>query len=216
MPALRMRYQTIEFGDVDIHVRTLRDSQQYQDDDGVAERLGISSANWSLFGIVWDASRVLANYMDSFDTDGKRILEIGCGIGLSSLLLNHRDEDITATDYHPEAENFMRENTEINDDERIPFTRTSWADEKSDLGRFDLLIGSDLLYEQQHIDLLAEFIDQHANQQCEVIIVDPGRGQHAKFSKKMVSLGFSHQQHKPDTSAYLEKPFKGKILRYQR
>ena len=35
MSTLRYRYQTIEFGDIDIHLRTLRDRQEYSDDDGV-------------------------------------------------------------------------------------------------------------------------------------------------------------------------------------
>jgi len=45
MTAPRVRYQTIEFGDVDIHVRTLRDTLQFEDVDGEAEALGISSAS---------------------------------------------------------------------------------------------------------------------------------------------------------------------------
>ena len=44
MTPLRVRYQTIEFGHTDIHLRTLRDNQQYADVDGIALRLGISSA----------------------------------------------------------------------------------------------------------------------------------------------------------------------------
>lgn len=49
MPSLRFRYQTIEFGDrgeLDIHLRTLRDKQQFSDRHQVAEKLGISSASW--------------------------------------------------------------------------------------------------------------------------------------------------------------------------
>ena len=52
MPPLRVRYQTIEFQDLDIHVRSLRDSQEYQDDDGEAEALAIWSSNWSIFGVL--------------------------------------------------------------------------------------------------------------------------------------------------------------------
>ena len=103
MSSLRFQYQTYEFDDVDIHVRTLRDKQEFLDNDNVAEKLGISSAQWSLFGVVWPSSEVLAHFMFDFDTKGKRILEIGCGIGLTSLLLNQRKADITATDYHPET-----------------------------------------------------------------------------------------------------------------
>ncbi len=53
MTKVRIRYQTIEFGDMDIHLRTLRDHLQYEDKGGVAEKLGISSATWNIFGVVW-------------------------------------------------------------------------------------------------------------------------------------------------------------------
>lgn len=216
MSPLRIRYQTIEFGDVDIHLRTLRDSQQFEDDKGVAENLGISSATWPLFGIVWDSSKVLAHHLLEFDIIGKRILEIGCGIGLSSLLLNHRNADITATDYHPEVENFLMENVRLNKASKIPFIRTDWKDKDKRLGEFDLIVGSDLLYEPNHAELLSGFIDYHAKEFCEIILVDPGRGNHAKFSKKMVTLGYTHTQSNPENSDYLSKPFKGQILNYQR
>ena len=216
MSSLRIRYQTIEFDNVDIHVRTLRDNQQYSDDNGVAEKLGISSATWPLFGIIWDSSLVLAHFLFDFDIIGKRILEIGCGIGLSSLLLNNRLADITATDYHPEVEKFLMENIKLNQGKQIPFIRTAWEDKNSGLGKFDLIIGSDLLYERNHAELLSCFINQHAKTACEVIVVDPGRGNHAQFSKKMVKSGYSHTQSKPDTTGYLKQQFRGRILRYNR
>lgn len=216
MSNIRFRYQTLEFGDTDIHLRTLRDRQQYMDTDGVSEKLGISSATWPLFGVIWQSSEVLAHLMSDFDIAGKRILEIGCGIGLPSLVLNHRLADITATDYHPEVERFLNENTRINKDTQIPFVRTGWADDKTELGLFDLLLGSDILYEQEHPELLAEFIDLHAKPTCEVIIVDPGRKRHAPFTKKMIKRGFTHSQSPPANTEYLEKPFKGQIIRYVR
>lgn len=216
MSSLRVRYQTIEFGEVDIHVRTLRDNQEFLDVDGVAAKLGISSATWPLFGIVWASSEVLAHLMFDYKIGTKRILEVGCGIGLASLVLNHRHADITATDYHPEAEHFLSENVQLNKGREIPFIRTAWEDEDSGLGLFDLVIGSDILYERFHIKPLAEFIDQHAKPHSEVIVVDPGRGHHAHFSKKMVSLGYSHSQSQPAHTDYLAKPFRGQILHYHR
>lgn len=214
MSSLRVRYQTIEFDDVDIHVRTLRDNQQFQDTDGVSEALGISSAQWPLFGVVWASGKVLAHLMFDYKITGKRILEVGCGIGLASLVLNHRSADITATDYHPEAEGFLRQNTRLNDDPEIPFVRTGWGDADSGLGEFDLIIGSDLLYESDQVGPLAAFIDQHAKHHCDVIIVDPGRPNRGRFSKKMVSLGYSHSRHRPENADYLEQAFKGQILHY--
>lgn len=217
MTPLRIRYQTFEFGEVDIHLRTLRDRQQFLDLDGIAEELGISSASWPLFGVVWNSSEVLAHIMFEYQIAGVRILEVGCGIALASLVLNHRHADITATDYHPEAEHFLSENVRLNKGQEIPFFRVGWADSAGDeLGVFDLVIGSDLLYESGHVELLSNFINSHAKPHCDVILVDPGRGLHARFSKKMVCLGYSHSQSKATTVDYLREPFKGQVLRYHR
>ncbi len=216
MPPLRIRYTTIEIGSVDIHIRMLRDTLQYLDDSGAAEKLGISSAAWPMFGVIWPSGEVLAHHMLDYNVEGKHILEIGCGIGLASLVLNHRLADITATDHHPETEQFLIDNVNLNNGRKLPFVRTGWCDLKSTLGTFDLIIGSDLLYESDHALQLSQFIDQHAKSHCEVIIVDPGRGNHANFSKKMVMMGYSHHQEKPAHTNYLKKPFKGQILSYVR
>lgn len=216
MPKLRVCYQTIEFGNTDIHVRTLRDVQQFSDIGGVALKKGISSAMWPLFGVIWSSGEILAHLMYDYEGKGLRILEVGCGIALASLVLNHRMMDITATDHHPEAENFLRKNVQLNEGREIPFVCTGWGDKDSGIGVFDLVIGSDLLYERHHVKSLANFIEQHSKETCDVILVDPGRGHHAQFSKKMVSLGYLHSQEKPKNTTYLTKPFGGQVLSYHR
>jgi len=216
MTNLRLCYQTIEFGKIDIHLCTLRNKQEFHDPEGIAEELGISSAAWPIFGIVWPSSLVLAHHMFNYKTGSKRILEIGCGTALSSLLLNKQRADITATDYHPEAENFLNRNAELNGDSLIPFERTNWSDNDDSLGRFDLIIGSDLLYEDEHIELLVGFIRQHSNPECEVIIVDPGRGRKNKFAKRLLELGYTSSFSKPENTDYLDGDFKGYILNFLR
>ncbi len=216
LPDLRYRYQTLDLGGIDIHVRTLWDQQQFSDTAGAAARLGISSETWPLFGLIWESGEVLARLMVTVEIAGKRILEVGCGIGLASLVLNQRMADITATDIHPEAGRFIRENTRINQNRPIPFVRTGWSDAVSELGLFDLIIGSDLLYERAHVIPLAGFIHQHAGEHCDVLLVDPGRGHHAPFSKKMVSLGYSHSQERPVYSGSVQSMPRGQVLHYHR
>jgi predicted nicotinamide N-methyase len=213
---LRFCYQTLELGELELHVRTLRNQQQYSDKDGEASRLGISPEAWPLFGLIWASGTALAELMVTQDVTGKRILEVGCGIGLASLVLNHRMADITATDIHPEAAAFMSENTRINQDRPIPFIRSGWSDAITDLGQFDLIIGSDLLYERSHVIPLAAFIDQHAKRVCDVILVDPGRGHHANFSKRMVTLGFTHSQTRTASGEPGDELPRGRILNYHR
>mgnify|MGYP002713033368 CR=1 FL=1 len=212
----RLRYQTIEFSETDIHICTLRDKQQFYDPKGIAAGYGIPEAFWSLFGVVWPSSLALAHFIDTYDTSSRRILEIGCGIALPSLLLNHRQADITATDYHPEAGPFLIRNAELNKDRAIRFERTGWADQNDKLGLFDLIIGSDLLYEDEHIDLLAQFIDNHSLPSCEILLADPGRGRKTKLALKLEETGFAIAYLEIPKSASGEDEYKGHIIKFTR
>ncbi len=137
-------------------------------------------------------------------------------MALTSLLLNKQHADITATDYHPEAQTFLDRNTLLNEDRDIAFELVDWAGESDTLGLFDLIIGSDILYEDGHVKLLASFIDEHANPACEVVIVDPGRGRKNKLSTALVEYGFTSSHHKPEHTDYLNEDFKGYILQFER
>ncbi len=216
MDALKVNYKTFEIGKFDIHVRMLKDMCQYRDQNGIAKKAGICSAAWPIFGVVWPSGEILAHYMLNYHVGQKRILEVGCGIALASMVLKQRSADITATDYHPEAGRFLKYNVMLNKGDKIPFVRTGWDEITHNLNDFDIIIGSDLLYESNHAQLLSRFIDNHAKKHCDVIIVDPNRGHHARFSKKMVSLKFSYRQESLPQTQLIEKPFKGKILHYSR
>ena len=166
--------------------------------------------------MIWPSSLVLAHYIIDYETDSKRILEIGCGMALSSLLLNKQCADITATDYHPEVQTFLQRNALLNGDSAISFERVDWTSNVDNLGLFDMIIGSDLLYEDSHIELLASFIENHSKPACEVIIVDPGRGRKNKLSSRMIDFGFTSTHQKPSHTDYLEQKFKGHILKFER
>jgi predicted nicotinamide N-methyase len=216
MSSLRYRYRTIEFGNTDIHVKTLRDTQQFADDSGVAAGLGISSANWPMSGVIWPSGEVLARLMSHYEVQGKKILEVGCGIGLASLILNHRKADLTATDHHPGVAGFLSINTALNADPDIRFVRTAWSDPNTELGEFDLIIGSDVLYEHEHAEQLAGFIDDHAKLHCEVIIVDPGRRQQGRFRKRMAQRGYAYLEIQSNEEEALPQPFAGRIMRFRK
>lgn len=215
MSKLRMRYQTIEFGNSEIHLRTLRDKQEYSDDDQEAEKLGVSPGHWSLFGVLWESGEILARVMQGRDLKGLRVLEVGCGIGLASLILQQEGVDITATDHHPEAQGFLNVNTALNDLKDIPFVRAGWDEKNEELGEFDLIIGSDLIYEEFNLDMLTDFISRHGKASSDVLIVDPGRGMQGKFTKRMAVLGYQQDSRdlaKPDVT----DNYNGRVLCYSR
>ncbi len=216
MTKMRLRYQTLEVEEHDIHVCSLRDTNQYEDDGGISEGLGISSAMWPIFGVVWDSGQVLANEAARRHIGDARVLEVGCGIALASLVLNQQGVDITATDRHPRAAEFLSRNTELNGDHEITFVRTSWAEPDTGIGTFDLILGSDLLYSHEHAAELSAFIHQHAGEHCAVVLVDPGRGHRSGFVNEMEALGFSLSRHTVVNPAYLPDPYRCQVLEFTR
>ncbi len=159
----------------------------------------------------------MANYLFNYDLEDKRILEVGCGIGLTSLVLNRLNANITATDHHPEAEKFLDINTKLNEDEEIPFVRACWSENyQKELGKFDLIVGSDLLYERDHVGLLSNFINTHADKNCKVILVNPNRGHQAKFNKEMEDFSFSLNILDAKKFEFTSEDYKGKIFKSER
>lgn len=164
---------TVRVGGTDYRLRSLADRMQRED---------------PLFGVLWPSGIALAEQMSAFPIAGKRILEAGCGLALPSLVLKRRGADITATDHNLLAEEFLNLNIELNGLPHIPFKRADWMD--ADLGRFDLVIGADLLYEPDQPALLASFLARHAAPGAELVIADPGRRQLAPFRKLMAARNY--------------------------
>lgn len=214
----------------DLQIRSLLDRQQFSDPDGEALTLGISSAAWPLFGMLWPSSRQLAARMASRPvTAGERIVELGCGLGLASLVAHRRGADITASDCHPLAGAFLAENLRLNGLAPLPYRHGHWPalaalesgpprpGRAALQGRFDLVIGSDLLYERDDAGALAAFIDTHAEAQAPVWIVDPDRGNRSAFSRRMAERGYALQDTPiRQAAAPGREAYRGRWLVYQR
>jgi 2-polyprenyl-3-methyl-5-hydroxy-6-metoxy-1,4-benzoquinol methylase len=203
-------------GGADLQIRSLLDKQQFYDPQGLALDAGISSATWPLFGLVWPSAQKLADLMQTWELRGKRVLELGCGLGLASLVVHRREGNITASDCHPLTEIFLNTNVLLNNLPPLHYETGNWGRVNKGLGAFDLLIASDVLYERNHPAQLSGFIQEHAAQGAEVLIVDPNRGNRSAFHKDMANMGFGVSEiiiNEPlqDLSAY-----RGRLLHYKR
>ena len=214
MPTYQVKLETVTVAGTDYLIRSLLDLQQYSDPLGAAAETGISSTNWSLFGHLWPAARVLALMMDSFDLTGKRILEIGAGLALASLVIHRRAGNMTVSDWHPLSESFLNENLKLNQLSPMTYQTGNWADSNPNLGCFDLIIGSDILYERQQPRQLAGFIHKHASPTAEIIIVDPDRGNRVSFCAEMAVLGYSFKRQRAAARTENGEPYKGSFLTF--
>jgi len=206
----------LRFGGEPYRVRALSDRQQYADPHRLAERAGISSSQWSLFGQVWPSGRWLAERMCTHAVDGRRILELGCGLGLASLVLSRRRADITASDHHPLAGVFLAHNAALNGLPPIAYCDLPWAVPDAALGRFDLIIGSDVLYERGQAALLSALVLRHARPACELMISDPGRGNSNAFTREMLAQGYVLEETRGAMDDEDVAPFRGRVLSYRR
>jgi ETFB lysine methyltransferase len=203
-------------GGADLHIRSLLDRQQYFDPLGEAEAAGISPACWPLFGQVWPSARKLADLMQGWDLQAKRVLEIGCGLGLASMVIHRRLGDITASDCHPLAQTFLHANLLLNHLPDLKYCTGNWGRENPALGEFDLIIGSDVLYERDHPAQLAEFILLHAAPRAEVLIIDPNRSNRSAFNRCMALAGFALTETMLNTPLQDGSPYHGRLLHYRR
>jgi predicted nicotinamide N-methyase len=214
----------------DLTICSLLNGQQYSDPLGEAERRGISSASWSHFGRLWPSGAWLAARLARRTVvPGERILEIGCGLALASLVGCRRGADVTASDCHPLAEHFLLENLRLNSLPPLAYRHGQWGspgtapwrcDAGATLiveGRYDLIIGSDLLYERDAEGTLAAFIGAHAAPAAEVWIIDPDRGNRPAFHRAMDNQGFSVHEDKIVRPALAGvAAYKGRMLTYRR
>lgn len=225
MPGYLLKHESIAVAGVDnLTIRSLLDRQQYSDPLGAAERLGISSASWPLFGLLWPSGAHMAARLARHPvTVGERILEIGCGLALASLVGHRRGADMTASDCHPLAGAFLQENLRLNGLPPMKYRHGQWgvvanAGASGQVqGLFDLVLGSDLLYERDEGGTLARFIALHTAPKGQVWIIDPDRGNRNAFTRHMALHGFVLHEERLHTLASADAlAYKGRVLVYAR
>jgi len=108
-----------------------------------------------------------------------RVLELGCGLGLPSVVAARGGARACASDWAPEAVAAARANAERNGvaveglvvDWRAPEPLTARAP-------WDLVVAADVLYEERNVASLLELLPRLG---AEVLLADPGRAAAAGF-----------------------------------
>ncbi len=216
MPGYQLKTVAVTIGGRIYQLCILADHQQFSADSGAAEAAGISSATWPIFGQLWPAGAILAEHLCTFPISGKRILEIGCGMALSSLVLHSRGADITASDHHPLAPEFLARNCALNALPPLPYVDAHWDRPDVALGKFDLIVASDVLYERGHADSIAQFIARHSAEAAEVLLTDPGRNHAQRLRRLLIEQNFACSDQRLAFAATDTAPYRGRLLHFRR
>jgi predicted nicotinamide N-methyase len=97
---------------------------------------------------LWPAASALAAALPA-DLQGLQIVELGCGLGVPSLVAAYRGAHVVATDWAPAAIDLLRTNAERND---IALESRLWDWRKPWDAQFDLALAADVLYELRNVE----------------------------------------------------------------
>jgi predicted nicotinamide N-methyase len=142
---------------------------------------------------LWPASRQLAATMLEEQGNGRRLLELGCGLGLATIAAMDAGFGVTATDYYLDALHVTRGNANRNLGREPAVRMVDWRDWPSDLGTFDTVIAADVIYEAEYSTLVAQCMARALAPTGEAIVADPGRVALAGFFDALPRFGLTVQ-----------------------
>lgn len=123
---------------------------------------------------IWPASRGLAYYLWLRRLDGLTILELGAGVGVGGIAAALRGGYVLQTDYVRRALALARINARLNGTRQVRWRLGDWRN-FPDVGRFDLILGADILYEPSLHSHLRAIMHRHLKKGGMVLLADPGR-----------------------------------------
>lgn len=145
------------------------------------------------FGLlVWESAQALAEALAA-EPDlvaGKTVLELGTGVGLPGIVARSLGAAaVRQTDNVAQALTLCRVNAQTNGVEGIELALANW-DAWTDTRTYDVIIGSDVLYERTAHAPLAAILGRNLSPGGRVLIADPGRQDTPLFLRELESAGW--------------------------
>ena len=143
---------------------------------------------------LWPSAIALARRVANLDLTGKRVMELGCGLGLPSIAALSRGASVLATDHYSEALDFAAYNAHTNLGAQprggLKTLQLDWRTHDGDLPRFDLVLAADVLYDKMNVAPLTGLIPKLLARDGHLLLADPRRDHAGRFLEAMEKLGF--------------------------
>jgi len=105
----------------------------------------------------------------------KSVLELGCGIGMTSLCLHTcQPAELVLSDYEQDALEATRSNLLRNGIEPPEMMLLDWRNPDPHR-RFDIIVASDILYERRFFNPLLNLFEQMLEKSGYILLAEPGR-----------------------------------------
>jgi len=147
------------------------------------------------FATIWPSARALGTFMSERKSQftKKSGIEVGCGLGLPSILAAKIGASILASDFHPDVPYWLSKNADLNQ-VRIPYAPWDWTDlapnSRIEFGHYDFVLASDVLYEKQHPEDLVNALTRLLKPGGSIYLSDPGRSYLTRALEEFEKLGF--------------------------
>lgn len=127
------------------------------------------------WGYLWPSARALARFIgERTDLAGKRVLDLGCGLGPLGVAAAARGAEVVVADIQPNAVDLAVANARRN--QLVVEGRLfDFASPPEDLGRFDFVVAADILYEDGMLAGVLRFLRRHLGKHGAAWIADPMR-----------------------------------------
>jgi predicted nicotinamide N-methyase len=130
---------------------------------------------------LWPSALALARAVARRPLTGRRVIELGCGLGLPAIAAALSGGRVLATDWSPDAVAMTARNAERND-APLDAAMFRWDADPATLGPpWPLVLASDVLYEGRNVPALQHLLPRLTAAAGEVWLADPGRAPAAGF-----------------------------------
>lgn len=148
----KLTFDRFEVGDKRLRLLKIADLEEFLDGKD-------PFANVSEFPFwirLWDAAMVLAYVLGSQrDTEGKRLLELGAGLGAPGLAAAAAGYTVTLSDYEDIIMDFQRVSAAASGLQGIDFVHFDWLEPRT-LAPFDVLVGAEILFRDEFFQPLLD------------------------------------------------------------
>jgi predicted nicotinamide N-methyase len=126
--------------------------------------------DFPLWAKIWKASWVLSGYLAELPPDvNQRLLEIGAGVGLVSIVATTFGHQITMTEYNSDALNFARANACLNNCPDLPIKKLDWNHPRIK-DQFDLIVAAEVIYDEASFPPLIRLFKSNLKPGGEIIL----------------------------------------------
>jgi predicted nicotinamide N-methyase len=180
--------EVVALRDGELRVRRPRDVEALLDERAFAEE----DEFLPYWAEPWPSGLAMSRRLSGRALRGARVVELGCGLGIPSLVAARAGGRVLATDWSAAALELLELNARENG-LAVETLRVDWSAPQAllELAPFDLVLAADVLYERRNVALLLRLLPHLGP---EVWLADPGREFAEAFLDQVPRLWAEHTE----------------------